>query len=563
MNLDPVNTLEALSQALRERRTEAGLLGPAELAKSVEHTRGSIARSTAYKLETGSERFSLASMCSYLRACGADDGEIEAWRGPYERAMGDYDVRGAELVAVPTAKQLAEMGSEQAGRLLSRIDLTEAADLLRRIDIKQAVVLLPEIAPNVAVALLAKTSRARRILLFENIASERGAELLAEMPMESAGELLDELDGKRAAELLAKMPRGRAAKLLDVSETRRAIRLLTSMYPRDAALLLGELDYELTIEVLRTAPPGKAAGVLGAIDREVAVHLLVDELTDERGLRLLSAGGANLAAGLINGMPPEVTAGFMTNLPASKVKEMFGALDYRLQNDLLENLLTSAQAALILTEVDLGENFGFIVDNIKPARLAEIVGVMQPHEQVLMLALARMSRSAVLDALPQQDAERIRVDLVPARLASHLGKVPPDWSYKYVGEMGGMADQVLAAVDSPTAIWIARGATGFEESATLLESVKAEHVASVLLSMDIWEAARVVTLMSTDLAAAAIAVMTPEIADRIISRVAQNAEDGEFGDKDLPPDEFAEVRASRRKAAEFLRDAVNELRQTS
>jgi Mg/Co/Ni transporter MgtE len=563
--LDTVTTMDGLRKALIGRRKASGFDNAAKLVDSRRNP-GGLPKSTAYKLESGPGECTWPSVQSYLRACGADDAEIATWREPFDRALAHFensDPPNIACVLAPTAKQLEEMGAEQAARLLGQIELPEATDLLRRIDRKRAVELLPEINPKIAVALLADMTSSRRALLFENIELDRGGELLADMTLENAKELLDELDAHRAAELIAAMPRVGAARVLNISPSDRAIRLLTEMPASKAAKLLDELDFELVLDLFRNGRQAKADKIFEGIDQDLATHILAEHMTESETLSMLTRVGSYRAAACLGRMPDQAAHGLVKQMPISRIAEMFSSLNYSLQDSLLSKLLDVEQAAIVIQKSDFDDGFLFhMLSNLEAERLAQIVRSIDLHEQGLMLTAMPAIRDLVLKELPAEDADLLRQRLYPETLASDLAEIEPLRAAIYLTELDKLGSELLSTMPAAAAARIVASIGMFDEMAECLKSVNPERVAEIIMTMNTSEGAATLSEMPTERVALTLAQLSQTNAEWIFEALTERIDIDRKYNTELSSNDLKDVRVKRIKEVALLRAQVEKLRKS-
>lgn len=554
-----IETMADFRKELRQRRFRAGFNKVSDLLRSIKGSaRLSLPRTTAYDLETGNGRCGWGQVETYLRACGATNDEIALWQEVHQRATDNHDRRGAQATeeqSVPTAGQLAELGPEQAARILGAIAPTVAADLLRRIDIKRAVVVVPELSPELAVELIGLTSRSRAVLLFENIATDRGAELLSEFTVQEAADLLDDLDTRRVAELLAAMPRGRATRLLRDLDRSRTVRLLVEMRSQQAGRLLNELDPELTAELAATAPARKVAAILAYLDPDVATNLIATGVPEPRALELLCLGSRSVASVAFDRMDRARARHLLTRMPTAVLGEMFDSLGAGVRRALLSDILDPASAAAVFAHSS-GEGFTFALEDYQPARIAAMIDAAGPPEGVLWLACLRTMRKVVLDAMPEERAEYFTAQLAPERLAAHLAAVDKYRAVEYLTELDGTAvpsDELLALMSPGEAVSIVIAVGDFQPIARWLERLPVSHVRDLLLAGSSSQAAHILSHVELECAARALAALDPISAERVLEAIADQVTFRTAVHGDLSATEFDALCETRRTRLSELR----------
>jgi len=532
---DSVNTMADLGRELRRRRIEAGFATLPELLRNAKGA-NSLPKSTAYNLEAGKSRCNWISVEAHLRACGAENAEITDWHDAYDRAVLHYSGHGtpdSERISVPTAKQLAEMGSEQAGQILSEIDFTQAATLLRRISIQQAVAVLPVLSPDIAVALLVEMTQARTILVFENIDPERGAELLSEMRPDHIMELLAELDAACAGALLAAMPRIRAVGLLNTIDKTRSIRMIAEMPPKRAAKLLSELDPELVAAVVRTADVGKVAKLLDRVETHFAAVMLAGGLSEDRALELLGRVSKSTGQGVLDiAMRQELpkvsdwARQLLAKLPVDRLSEFFEQLNFGFKARLLSDYLEPARAAELLMKHE--EELVLLLDEVRPERAAVILLTMERCEAALQLAsLPRSTSGVILQMMPPAQADQLRGELAPANLARYLAELDSDRSAMYLRFLDDRAGDIFRQMDQYTALRVLRGVAVLSQRAEIFNQMDASQVADMMLDSENWEMAHILADMLPERAILSLAEMEPETVESILAAMEKPADDDE------------------------------------
>jgi Mg/Co/Ni transporter MgtE len=545
---DSVNTMAELGRELKRRRINSGFETLPELLKRIKRG-NTLPRSTAYNLEAGTGKCSWASVAAYVQACGATGEEIEAWRAAHNRALWHYDKRSSSASSqpsVPTAKQLSEMGSEQAARILGDIDLVEAVLLFGRISLEQAVVLLPEINISRAVAIVAEIGRARTILMFENIEPEAGGELLAEMAAGHALELLDQLDASCAASLLAAMPRTWAARLLDAMEVDRSIRLLIEMPPAKAARLLNETTPVLEVTLVQTADARKVAKILDELDSDHVLDLLTEELSDDRAASLLTKVKEQTAGTLLNAQS-DWAWNLLQKIALERLSELFGYLRDEVQARLLLEVLDSNQGAELLAKV-VSEDLPYTLGHLPPERASAIVSAMGFHDAVALLAVTpRHVTVGLLNVMPKEEADELREALLPPNLAIHIAQLDPERAHFYFYSLEDQAGEILSTLDPSLATRIVTEVGDFRSMAHMLNEIDARQAANVVQSVKRWEAGAILSDMELGKAAAVLAEIDSPTTENLLRAV----ENPNWGEDSWP--ELKERRERRQKFAASLR----------
>lgn len=574
--ISAIKTVSDLGHEMKRRRIAAGFDSVPELLRNVKQG-FSLPKSTAYVLEEGSQRNRWPALEAHLRACDVKEPEIELWRDAHRRAVSNWGMQEqqseSQSVAIPTAKQLAEMGPEQGARILSEIDTETAADLLRRIDLQHAVQLLPEIHLSVVLSLLAEVGQARATLIFERVKTDRGAELLAEMKTEDALAILDELAAKRAAELVAAMPRGRAAKLLRSVTTDQTIRILAVMGAEHAAALLPELSPGILEKLADTARAQAVAGILDRIDSEVASELLLRHMPDERALEVMARMNYYRVAGCLRQAGEEVAMRLIPRMPAERIGEFFDSLPVELQTDLLTHSLNQKMARDVLgkwieqrTIYDGEMGLPYLMQKIPTARMADIIRILDTPEAVMILAiLDTRKRQQVLTEIPAAEAEALVEELTPDGIARNIAEIPPERACHYLGCIqiqfpGGL---LLSRIEPAAAIDMLLHNEDFTSIAGKLECVPPERVALMLQATRAGEAAGIVAHLSIEHAAVAITAMQREFADEMMLHMRQNVDFRYYDQRDMPAEQFGEIRAKRQEFADHLQDALVSGRRTA
>jgi flagellar motility protein MotE (MotC chaperone) len=566
-----VTTMAELGGELKRRRVAAGFQSVPELLKNTK--RGyPLPRSTAYALEGGSHKSNWAIIEAYLRACDALESEIEDWREAHRRAL--FNPRGQgeadmQRVSIPTAKQLAEMGTEEAARTMSEINMESAADLLRRIAVTLAAQLLPELQPSLALRLLADSAQARISLIFEKIETARGAELLAEMPTDGAICILDGLATSRAAGLIAVMPRGRAAKVLRAMEDDRIVRMLVAMPPKDAAALLPELDRNIVAHIA-LARVKSFADILENLDSATACMWLTEYLPAEKAFEIMAMMKEYPLSKLLGVMDEEMALTFLPTIPLPKVSRIAIMLSGSLQIEALATALSPAQAGAALlswgSHWDDIDDLVITLSDMDPVRVAAIIQALDEHEGITLLAVMEIShRRRVLARLSPEEAKRIEHELLPENLARHIAEIPPHRSGNYLGLLDAPAGTILSAVPPNIAVEIIShaGEGSFDKMARLVEQVPPSYAARILQEMRSGDAAGVVRNMSEQFALRVLPAMASQPAQHIMTHIDEWAYPPIWSDPNLTPDATSVERAKRERLASSLRGCLPDNDTTS
>jgi Mg/Co/Ni transporter MgtE len=563
--INAISTMSDLGRELKRRRIAAGFDSLPELLRNTK-SGYPLPRSSAYAVEEGRTRSRWVSVEAHLRACSANAPEIELWHEAHGRALLNYGTQPqGDPVTIPTAKQLAEMGSEQGARILSEMDTETAADLLRRIDLKNAVKLVPEIHLSVVLGLLAEVGQARITKIFEQIVPDQGAELLAEMKTEDALTVLDELGTRRAAELVGAMPRGRAARLLRSIAADQVVRIIAAMDGRHAAALLLELDAGILEKLLDSSGTQAIAGVFDWMDSGSVSELLTERMSDERALEIMAKMNASPLANSLGRVGTETAIRLVSRMTTARLAEIFNRLPRNVQVELLTRSLSVQQAQEVLLEwvertpPDDRITVVWLVEEMPSSRMAEIVCGMETPDAVLFLAIInRRIRQQILAEIPTAEAASFTAELTPDGIARHLSLIPSGRANRYLSNIQISKGVILSKVDPAAAIEMLLEENTFTAIAGELKRVPPPRVALMLETIQAETAAYIMADLPIENAERAIVAMDPEFAVEMVRCIQQNVSFRFWDQHDISAEQWEKIRARRQEFVDRLQEALGQ-----